>query len=370
MRRAEHPPFQHDGLGSIHGQLGNGHSQETFAKLIPTIMIQATQITKSFGGVEALKGVDLHVPKGTVKALLGPNGAGKTTLVRIMATLSKQDSGTVTIGEFDTLKDAEALRRQVGLTGQYAAVDEDLTGYENLRMFGRLYHLSKEEADTRARDLLKEFGLTEAADRPSKTYSGGMRRRLDLAASLIVKPPVLFLDEPTTGLDPASRQGMWKIIEGLVAGGMTVLLTTQYLEEADYLADSIAVINKGKIIAEGTADELKEQSGGNVLEVTIKTQEHVEDARKILSDHSSQEVSFDKDRLHFSAPIEGDASVLIDVVRAMDAVNITIIDIQLRRPTLDDVFLALTGEGVEEEPLPEKSKGRRGRHGKKKEAAK
>jgi ABC-2 type transport system ATP-binding protein len=311
-------------------------------------MIQVNNVTKSYKDVHALKGVSLHVPQGKVKALLGPNGAGKTTLVRIMTTLLSADSGTVTIAGIDAATQTQELRRNIGLTGQYAAVDEELTGYENLKMFGRLYHLSAKDAEARANELLEDFHLTDAAHRPSKTYSGGMRRRLDLAASLIVRPPVLFLDEPTTGLDPASRQDLWDIIRRLVAEGTTVLLTTQYLEEADQLADSIAVINKGEIIAEGTADELKAQSGGNVLEVTIKEEDHIDTVKQILSKYSSQ-IELDEERFHFSAPISGGAEVLIDAIRAMDAQQIHIVDVQLRRPTLDDVFIALTGEATHDE---------------------
>lgn len=304
-------------------------------------MIRVRNVTKSYGDVHALKDVSLNVPKGKVKALLGPNGAGKTTLVRIMTTLLKPDSGTVQIAGLNALTQTNELRTQIGLAGQYAAVDENLSGYENLFMFGKLYHLTTADAKRRATELLEQFKLTDAADRPSRTYSGGMRRRLDLAASLIVSPPVLFLDEPTTGLDPAARLDLWDVIRSLVKDGTTVLLTTQYLEEADQLADSIAVMNKGSIIAEGTADELKAAGGGNVLEVTIKEHDHIEDARSILNEISSQEVKLNKEHLHFVVPVEGAANDLIDVVRKLDAAGVTIVDIQLRRPTLDDVFIAL-----------------------------
>lgn len=307
-------------------------------------MIEVKQIKKFYKNVRALDGVDLFVPQGTVKALLGPNGAGKTTLVRIMATLLRPDSGSVTITGLDALHDTTALRSKIGLTGQYAAIDEDLTGFENLNMFGRLYHLPRAQAKQRATELLEQFHLTEAAHRTSKTYSGGMRRRLDLASSLIVNPPVLFLDEPTTGLDPASRLDLWEIIRQLVSGGTTVLLTTQYLEEADQLADSIAVINKGKIIAEGTADELKAKSGGHVLEVSIKETAHVEPTMHILQQLAKQPVERSSEHLHFTVPISGEADIVIEVIRALDAKEIGIMDIQLRRPTLDDVFIALTGD--------------------------
>ncbi len=310
-------------------------------------MIQVKNVVKTFKNVKALKGVDLHVPKGSIKALLGPNGAGKTTLVRIIATLLSPTSGSVTIDGSDALKNKKQLRTKIGLSGQYAAIDEELTGYENLLMFSRLYHLSKKDAIKRTDDLLAQFSLTDAAHRQAKNYSGGMRRRLDLGASLIVNPPILFLDEPTSGLDPASRKDLWKVIEELKAKGTTVLLTTQYLEEADYLADSITVINEGKIIAEGTADELKTKSGGNVLEVVIKEKNNTAEAIKILEATSSKPISFDKDRLSFSVPVDGKADVLIDVVRQMDQAGINILDIQLRRPTLDDVFISLTGKATE-----------------------
>ena len=307
-------------------------------------MIQVHNITKSFGKVHALNNVSLNVPTGKVKALLGPNGAGKTTLVRIMTTLLTPDSGSAQIAGLNAITQTNELRTRIGLAGQSAAVDENLSGYENLYMFGKLYHLSTTNAKRRATELLAQFKLTDAGDRPSRTYSGGMRRRLDLAASLIVSPPVLFLDEPTTGLDPAARLDLWGVIRSLVSAGTTVLLTTQYLEEADQLADSIAVMNKGSIIAEGTSDELKTAAGGNVLEVTISDKAHGEDARKIRDAISLQKVQFNPEHLHFIVPVDGAANMLIDVVRKLDVAGITIVDIQLRRPTLDDVFIALTDE--------------------------
>ena len=329
-------------------------------------MIDVQNVKKAFNEVNAINGVSLHVPKGQVKALLGPNGAGKTTLVRIMTTLLRPDEGSVEIAGFNALKEQEELRTKIGLAGQYAAVDENLTGYENLYMFSRLYHLPRKEAEARAANLLEEFHLQEAADRPAKTYSGGMRRRLDLAASLIAEPPVIFLDEPTTGLDPAARRDLWDIIRSLVDKGTTILLTTQYLEEADQLADSIAVLNKGKIIAEGTADELKAASGGNVLEVTLKNEADVESARSILSKIGGQGLQEDREQLHFTVPIEGNANSLVEVVRSFDASGIGIVDIQLRRPTLDDVFLALTGSSAEslaEEQVPTgKTMGKKSQH--------
>ncbi len=307
-------------------------------------MITVENIKKSFKSFEALKGIDLHVEKGKVMALLGPNGAGKTTLVRIMSTLLKPDSGEIMINGIDALKDETKLRKSIGLTGQYSAVDEGLTGYENLVMFGRLYHLSKADAHKRAVELLEDFSLTEAAHRFAKTYSGGMRRRLDLAASLIVHPPVIFLDEPTTGLDPAARQELWQVIKKLVADGATVLLTTQYLEEADYLADTITVINHGEIIAQGTADELKRQMGGSVLEVTIKQADKVVEAKAILEATIGGVARIEEEHRHLQIDIEGDADLLVGVIKAFDEKEISISDIQLRRPTLDDVFIKLTSK--------------------------
>lgn len=307
-------------------------------------MITVRNVKKTYKDVVALNGVDLHVPAGTVTALLGPNGAGKTTLVRIMATLLSADSGEVTIAGLNAATQTKELRSKIGLTGQYAAVDEDLTGYENLMMFGKLYHLSTTEAKSRATGLLEQFNLTDAAHRASKTYSGGMRRRLDLASSLLVHPPVLFLDEPTTGLDPASRLDLWNIIKQLVNEGTTVLLTTQYLEEADQLANSISVIHHGSIIAEGTADQLKDASGGNVLEVTIDNPKLLPQAESILRAVCKQDVIVDTEHRHLRASVIGGAQVLVEAVRQLDAAGIAIDDIQLHRPTLDDVFIALTGE--------------------------
>lgn len=309
-------------------------------------MITVKNVKKSYQEVKALTGVDLHVPEGSVKALLGPNGAGKTTLVRIMTTLLRADSGEVMVAGLNAATETKALRRKIGLAGQYAAIDEDLTGYENLVMFGKLYHLSTKVAKARATELLKQFNIFDAADRTGKTYSGGMRRRLDLASSLIVNPPVLFLDEPTTGLDPASRLDLWTIIKQLVADGTTVLLTTQYLEEADKLADSIAVINKGAIISEGTADELKDASGGNVLEVTVDDLKNLATAEKIINGLSSHDVIVDSEHRHLRTPIEGGTNIIVDAIRQLDAAGIIIDDIQLHRPTLDDVFIALTGETI------------------------
>ncbi len=299
--------------------------------------------------VRALDGVDLTVEEGTVLGLLGPNGAGKTTTVRILATLLKPDAGHATVAGFDVVRQAQELRRVIGLSGQYAAVDENLTGRENLWMFGRLYQLSSAEARRRADELLEQFDLVDAADRTVKTYSGGMRRRLDLGSALIGRPRLLFLDEPTTGLDPRSRLGMWDVIRRLVREGTTLLLTTQYLEEADELADTIAVVDHGKIIARGTADELKSQVGGERIEVVVRDREAVGQASQILVRHGSGETTLDEHTRKLTVPATGGATTLIQVVRDLDEVGIRIDDIALRRPTLDDVFLSLTGHAAEVE---------------------
>ncbi len=301
--------------------------------------------------VRALDGVDLNVPEGTVLGLLGPNGAGKTTAVRILATLLKPDAGHATIAGFDLERQPDDIRRVIGLSGQYAAVDENLTGSENLWLFGRLYQLSSAEARRRATELLDEFDLADAADRVAKTYSGGMRRRLDLASALIGRPRLLFLDEPTTGLDPRSRIGMWDVIRGLVREGVTLLLTTQYLEEADELADRIVVIDHGKIIARGTADELKSEVGGERIEVVIHDRDAIPRARDILSRDCAGDVTVDDHTRRLTAPTSAGAGALVQVVRDFDESGIRIDDISLRRPTLDDVFLALTGHAAEEESL-------------------
>jgi len=302
--------------------------------------------------VRALDGVDLAVEEGTVLGLLGPNGAGKTTTVRILATLLRPDAGHATVMGFDVVKEAQQLRTVIGLSGQYAAVDENLTGRENLWMFGRLYQLSSPEAKKRADELLEQFELTDAADRVVKTYSGGMRRRLDLGSALIGRPRLLFLDEPTTGLDPRSRLGMWDVIRGLVRGGTTLLLTTQYLEEADELADMIAVVDHGKIIARGTSDELKSQVGGERIEVVIRDRADIPKAVEILAARCGgpSHVSVDEHTRRITIPSSGGAQVLVLVVRDLDEVNVHIDDIALRRPTLDDVFLELTGHAAEERP--------------------
>jgi ABC-2 type transport system ATP-binding protein len=296
--------------------------------------------------VRALDGVDLEVREGTVLGLLGPNGAGKTTTVRILATLLKPNAGTARVAGFDVLREPQSVRKAIGLSGQYAAVDENLTGRENLWMFGRLYHLSSPEARVRADELLERFQLDEAADRVAKTYSGGMRRRLDLASALIGRPRLLFLDEPTTGLDPRSRLGMWDVIRAQVREGATLLLTTQYLEEADELATEIAVVDKGKIIARGTADQLKSQVGGERIEVVAHDAVELPRAALLLAPDGTATVEEHMRRITISA--HGGATHLIDVVRKLGDAGIKIDDIALRRPTLDDVFLELTGHVAEE----------------------
>ncbi len=297
--------------------------------------------------VRALDGVDLVVPQGTILGLLGPNGAGKTTTVRILATLLRPDAGRATVAGFDVVHQAQELRRVIGLSGQYAAVDENLTGRENLVMFGRLYQLHKDEARRRADDLLEQFELTEAATRVVKTYSGGMRRRLDLASALIGRPQLLFLDEPTTGLDPRSRLGMWEVIRALVREGTTLLLTTQYLEEADELADTIAVVDHGRIIARGTADQLKADVGGARVEVVVHARDDIGRAREVLGRDLDGECTLDEHTRKLTIPAHGGARALAQVVRDLDEAGITIDDIGLRRPTLDDVFLSLTGHAAE-----------------------
>jgi ABC-2 type transport system ATP-binding protein len=300
--------------------------------------------------VRALDGVDLTVEEGTVLGLLGPNGAGKTTTVRILATLLKPDAGRATVAGFDVVGQAQQIRRAIGLSGQYAAVDENLTGRENLWMVGRLYQLPSAEARQRGDELLEQFDLVDARDRVVKTYSGGMRRRLDLAAALIGRPRLLFLDEPTTGLDPRSRLGMWDVIRGLVRGGTTLLLTTQYLEEADELADLIAVVDHGRIIARGTADELKAQVGGERIEVVVRHREEIPRASEILTRNGLGAASLDEHTRRLTVPAEGGAATLVAVVRELGEAGIEIDDVGIRRPTLDDVFLSLTGHAsVEEE---------------------
>jgi ABC-2 type transport system ATP-binding protein len=310
--------------------------------------IEACGLRRSFGDVHALRGVDLVAPAGTVLGVLGPNGAGKTTAVRILTTLLPPDGGSATVAGLDVVKDAQRLRSQIGLAGQYAAVDEYLTGKENLEMVGRLYHLSPAEARTRAVELLAEFELTDAGGRVASTYSGGMRRRLDLAAALVVRPPVLFLDEPTTGLDPRSRNALWQTIEERVADGTTVLLTTQYLEEADRLADRIAVIDHGEVIAEGTSDDLKARVGGERLDVVLDDPAQSAAAIEALAPLSDGEPTVDGEAV--SSPLRAGAGGVVAAVRRLDAAGVGVRDIAVRRPTLDDAFLTLTGRPAEDAP--------------------
>ncbi len=308
---------------------------------MPKSAIVTKNLHKSYGELKVLQGINLSVEPGSITALLGPNGAGKTTIVRILSTLLKADKGTVKVGGFDASKTPEKVREVIGLTGQYAAVDEYLSGRENLEMIGRLYRLSKKDAATRAQQLLEQFDLVKAADRITKTYSGGMRRRLDLAASLIVAPPILFLDEPTTGLDPRSRIAMWDIIKDLVNNGTTILLTTQYLEEADLLANKIVVIDGGKVIAEGTADQLKKKTGNERLELTISRKSNFKKAQEIV-DSGSLQVD-EKQRMLSIANNRG-ASQVADILNKLEKAGIKIDSLALHKPTLDDVFLTLTGK--------------------------
>ena len=308
--------------------------------------IEAEGLHKSFGPVRALDGLHLSVPSGTILGLLGPNGAGKTTAVRVLTTLLTPDAGRARVAGFDVVREAGAVRSAIGLAGQYAAVDEHLTGRENLVMVGRLYHLGRAEAARRAATLLERFDLVDAADRTVDTYSGGMRRRLDLGASLVGRPRILFLDEPTAGLDPRSRIGLWQVISQLVSDGTTLLLTTQYLEEADHLATSIAVIDNGRLIAEGTSDELKSRVGGEMLEVTVARPDVVA-AAGALSAVAAGEAQIDGESGRVAVPVRGGAANLAGAVRLLDGAGISITDLTLRRPSLDDVFLALTGRAAE-----------------------
>jgi ABC-2 type transport system ATP-binding protein len=313
-----------------------------------TNMIRTSGLVKRYGKVVALDGLDLEVPKGTVLGLLGPNGAGKTTAVRILSTLLEPDEGSAEVAGLDVQAEPRKVRERIGLSGQNAAVDEHLTGYENLDMVGRLYHLGRRKSRERARQLLDRFDLAEAADRPAKTYSGGMRRRLDLAAALVAEPEVLFLDEPTTGLDPRSRIQMWETIYELVGGGSTVLLTTQYMEEADRLADDIVVIDRGRKIAHGTADRLKAEVGGERVEVVVASSADVPTTARILGRISHEEVQIDEPTRTVTAAVTGGVDVLGAVLERLREGQCGIVDIGLRRPTLDDVFLSLTGHSAEE----------------------
>jgi ABC-2 type transport system ATP-binding protein len=309
--------------------------------------IYAEGLVKTFGDVRALDGVDLDVPEGTVLGLLGPNGAGKTTAVRVLTTLLKPDSGKAVVAGVDVLRHPNEVRRQIGLSGQFAAVDEYLTGRENLQMVGQLYQMSGRAAKARAGELLEQFNLAEAADRTAKTYSGGMRRRLDLAAALVVRPPVMFMDEPTTGLDPRNRMALWDVIQDLVAGGTTLLLTTQYLEEADRLAHDICVIDQGKVIARGTSDQLKAQTGGERVEVVVHEREDLAPAAEVLRGFGKGGLKVQDHTRQITVPVTGGAKLLAEVIRELDTRGIEIDDIGLRRPTLDDVFISLTGHAAE-----------------------
>jgi ABC-2 type transport system ATP-binding protein len=331
----------------------------------PAILVEG--LTKSFGEVHALRGIDLSVPRGTVLGVLGPNGAGKTTAVRILTTLLLPDGGRALVEGYDVVREAAAVRRSIGLAGQSAAIQEELTGRENLEIIGRLYHLSWPQARSRAAELLEQFGLSDAANRAAKTYSGGMQRRLDLAASLVGRPKVLFLDEPTTGLDPRSRLGMWDIIRSLVADGTTLLLTTQYLDEADELANEIVVIDHGLVIAAGTAEELKGRVGGDVVEFTVPDRNRIEDAMAAISRIMERLGEVGGEPL--ADPGSGVVSLrvgsrgsdaLVEVVRGLDAAGVITRGLTLRRPSLDDVFLALTGHAAEDEEPGGRRRGRRG----------
>jgi ABC-2 type transport system ATP-binding protein len=318
-----------------------------------TAAITVTELVKTYGKVRALDGLDLDVGEGTVMSVLGPNGAGKTTLVRVLTTLIRPDSGSAHVAGIDVIRDPESVRSVVGLSGQYAAVDENLSGRENLVIFGQLYHLGGRRSKQRADELLARFDLSDAADRTVKTYSGGMRRRLDLAGSLVAEPRIMFLDEPTTGLDPRSRIEMWAIIEELVRRGTTLLLTTQYLEEADRLADEIAVVDHGRVIARGTSDDLKDQVGGERIEIVVHDPARVDQARDVLASVGDAPPTVDRHRRMVAVSARGGARLLVETVRQLDDLNIVVDDIGVHRPTLDDVFMSLTGRPAEsEQPDP------------------
>ena len=314
--------------------------------------IEAEGLVKRYGAVRALDDFSIAVDEGTVLGLLGPNGAGKTTAVRIFTTLLVPDGGWARVAGLDVAQDARRLREVIGLSGQYAAVDDDLTGFENLELVGRLYHLGRTESRRRARELLERFSLAGEANRPVKGYSGGMRRRLDLAGALVAQPRVLFLDEPTTGLDPVGRLDVWDTIAQLVAGGSTLLLTTQYMEEADRLAHRIAVINHGRVIADGTPDDLKLQVGGERLELTVAGPRDVAAARDVLLPLATGDVSSNEAARMVTVPVQGGSQALVEALRRLDAASVEVIDVRLRRPTLDDVFLVLTGHSAGTEARP------------------
>ncbi|MEV6628084.1 ATP-binding cassette domain-containing protein [Amycolatopsis sp. NPDC051106] len=322
----------------------------------PDSAVQVRGLVKTYGSTRALDGVDLDIPAGRVLGLLGPNGAGKTTTVRILTTLLRPDSGEAHVAGYDVLTQPDEVRQRIGLSGQYAAVDENLTGFENLYMVGRLYGRRKSAARSRARELLARFALEEAADRPAKGYSGGMRRRLDLAGALVAEPTVVVLDEPTTGLDPGGRLDTWGVIKELVADGTTVLLTTQYLEEADQLADSIVVIDHGRVIARGTADELKAQIGGERLELVVASAADLPATLEVLREVGTGEPSGDDHTRRAEILVDTGPKALIEALRRLDGQGIAVQDVALHRPTLDDVFLSLTGHGAETAPAEEVAK--------------
>ncbi|MBV9662208.1 MAG: ATP-binding cassette domain-containing protein [Acidimicrobiales bacterium] len=328
----------------------------------PAILVE--DLRKSFGEVEALRGVDFAVPRGTVLGLLGPNGAGKTTAVRILTTLLRPDGGRALVEGRDVVRTPDGVREMIGLAGQSAAIQEELTGRDNLEILGRLYHLPRAQSRERAAELLERFSLSDAADRAAKTYSGGMQRRLDLAASLVARPAVLFLDEPTTGLDPRSRMEMWDVIRDLVATGTTLLLTTQYLEEADALANEIVVIDHGQVIAAGTAEQLKNRIGGDVVEFVVPDRSRIGDAIRAVADLSDVEPTAELDAGRVTVHVgERASAAVIQAVRHLDAAGITVDDLALRRPSLDDVFLSLTGHVTEAGPPGERSSSRKSRSG-------
>ena len=322
---------------------------------MPDFAVEANNIVRTFndGDVQALRGVTLHVPRGEVFGLLGPNGSGKTTMVRILSTILSPTSGTATVDDFDVVKHPNEVRRRIGLAGQYATVDENLTGLENLHMIGSLNHLEKSFVVTRAKELLEEFGLSDAANRNVKTYSGGMRRRLDLGADLVASPPSLFLDEPTSGLDPQSRQDLWTIIENLVEGGTTVLLTTQYLEEADRLCKQLVVLDKGMIIAQGTSQELKTRLGATVLSLSFHTTGDAARGIELIRDVSAKPANVEGTVVELT--VEGGPAAAADALRRLDAAHVTLAGLTLREPSLDDVFLSLTGHKAEDEPAATES---------------
>ena len=323
------------------------------------MIVDATNLTKTFGDVTALDNVDLSFEAGVIYALLGPNGAGKTTLIRVLTTLLLPDSGSATVAGVDVLADPKAARTKLGLAGQFAAVDDYLTGRENVEMVGRLYGLGPADAKARADEVLERINLNDAAERSVRTYSGGMRRRLDLAASMVGRPEVLFLDEPTTGIDPRSRIGIWNLINDLVAGGTTILLTTQYLDEADQLADRIGVIDSGRVVAEGTADELKANLGGDVIELHVDPDD-CDESRQILAEIAGEEPQFDAEASMLSIPAADGAVTLIEAVGRLKERQLVPNDVALRKPTLDEVFLSITGHTAEEVAEPPKN-GRRSR---------